>query len=121
MSDLIGPDGQPLRAPKRGRSGHGDAMEVVNDVVRKQIEKMQARIKDNRCPYCGYKLGNRRIKIVEQEIPMETVNIFKLVQTTVFKRETWIKNCPKHGSFTVNFGPDTKLTTGTKLEEEGII
>ena len=121
MADLVGADGQPLRKQGRKEAGRGDAMEVVNGVVRKQIEMMQARIKDNRCPYCGYKLGNRRIKIVEQEIPMEVVDVFKIVQTTTFKRETWIKNCPKHGSFTVNFGPDTKLTTGTKLEEDGII
>lgn len=121
MSDLVGLDGQPLRRKARKEAGRRDAMEVVSPVARKQIEKMQARIKDNRCPYCGYKLGNRRIKIVEQEIPMDVVDVVKLVQTTVFKRETWIKDCPKHGSFTVNFGPDTKLTTGTKLEEENII
>jgi len=106
--------------PGPGEAGYGDAKEVVNEVVRRQIQKMQARIKDNRCPYCGLRCGPDKIRIVQKEVLMETPNIYKLVETTQFKRETWVV-CKRCGKFTVNFGPDTKLTTGTKLEEDGII
>ncbi len=111
MSDLILPQED---------KGRGDALEIVSPVARRVIEKMQARIKDNRCPYCGLRCARDKMRIVQQEIPVETPNIIKMVKTTIFKRETWFI-CKKCGKQTVNFGPDTKLTTGTKLEEDGVI
>lgn len=119
MSDLIRPDGVSNK-PGPGEPGYGDAKEVVSATAKRIIEKMQARIKDNRCPYCGLRCERDKIRIVQQEVPIETPTIIKMVRTTTFKRETWVI-CKKCGKFTVNFGPDTKLTTGTKLEEDGII
>lgn len=115
MSGLILPS-----KPGPGESGYGDAYEVVSPVVRKLIEKMQARIKDNRCPYCGLRCGRDKIRVVEKEVELETPNIIKLIRTTTIKRETWVI-CKKCGKFTVSFGPDTTLTTGTDLEEQNII
>lgn len=115
MSDLILP-----HKPGPGEPGHGDAKEVVSAVVRRQIEKMQARIKQNRCPYCGLRCGPNKMRVVQKEVEIETPTIIKLVRSTIFKRETWVI-CKKCGKFTLNFGPDTKLTTGTDLEEEGVI
>lgn len=103
--------------PGPGEPGYGDAKEVVSATAKRIIEKYQARIKDNRCVYCGMKA---KVKVVEQEVLLQPNNILKITQTTTFKRETWIK-CKKCKSYTLNFGPDTKLTTGTKLEEDGII
>lgn len=115
MSGLILPN-----KPGPGESGYGDAYEAVSPVARRVIEKMQARIKDNRCPYCGLRCGKDKIRVVEKEVELETPTIIKLIRTTTFKRETWVI-CKKCGKFSLNFGPDTKLTTGTKLEEDGII
>lgn len=124
MSGLLLPGGQPAQSgphkPGPGEPGYGDAQEVVSPVARKVIEKMQARIKDNRCPYCGLRCGNNKIRVVEKEVELETPTIIKMVTTTTFKRETWVI-CKKCGKFTLNFGPDTKLTTGTELEEQNII
>lgn len=107
MSDLILPH----------KPGHGDAKEVVSAVAKRAIEKMQARILDNRCPICGLRA---KIKVVQQEVWVDTPGIVKLIQTAHFKRETWVK-CKKCGKSTYDFGPKTKLTTGTKLEEDGLI
>jgi len=124
MSGLILPGGQPAQSgphkPGPGEPGYGDAIETVSPVARKVIEKMQSRIKDNRCAYCGLRCGADKVRVIQKEVELETPTIIKLVRTTTFKRETWVK-CPKCGPYTLNFGPDTELTTGTKLEEDNII
>ncbi len=120
MSDLYLPDGTVPHRPGPGEPGFGDAMEVVSPVIRRQVEKMQARLKDNRCAYCGLRCGGDKIRVLQKEVELETPTIIKIVRTTVFKRETWVI-CKKCGKYTLNFGPDTTLTTGTKLEEDGII